>query len=62
MDVTEITSNSFALEWPKGSGRMREFPEVDRAGWFDLDTAREKLVKGQAPFLQALAALVRERP
>jgi predicted NUDIX family NTP pyrophosphohydrolase len=62
VDVTEIASNSFAMEWPKGSGRMREFPEVDRAGWFDLDAAREKLVKGQVPFLQALAALVQERP
>ncbi|HXN38992.1 MAG TPA: NUDIX domain-containing protein [Solirubrobacteraceae bacterium] len=61
VDVTKITSNSFAMEWPKGSGRMREFPEVDRAGWFDLETAREKLVKGQVPFLQALAALVQER-
>ncbi|HLL92201.1 MAG TPA: NUDIX hydrolase, partial [Solirubrobacteraceae bacterium] len=62
VDVTEITSNSFALEWPKGSGRMREFPEVDRAGWFDLDAARVKLVKGQVPFLQALVARVQERP
>jgi predicted NUDIX family NTP pyrophosphohydrolase len=60
VDVTEIASNSFAMEWPKGSGRMREYPEVDRAGWFDLETAREKLVNGQVPFLQALAALVQE--
>jgi predicted NUDIX family NTP pyrophosphohydrolase len=55
LDVAEITSNTFALEWPRGSGRIREFPEVDRAGWFELDAAREKLVKGQAPFLQTLA-------
>jgi predicted NUDIX family NTP pyrophosphohydrolase len=55
LDVAEITSNTFALEWPRGSGRMREFPEVDRAGWFELAAAREKLVKGQEPFLQTLA-------
>jgi predicted NUDIX family NTP pyrophosphohydrolase len=55
MDVTLIRSNSFELEWPRGSGQSRRFPEVDRAGWFDLQTARGKLVAGQAPFLDRLA-------
>lgn len=55
VDVSSITSNSFALEWPRGSGTMRSFPEVDRAAWFDLDEARTKLVKGQVPFLASLA-------
>ena len=57
IDVTAITSNTFELEWPKGSGVVREFPEVDRAQWFDLQSAREKIVKGQVPLLQALQAL-----
>ena len=56
VDVSEIASNTFTIEWPRGSGRMREFPEVDRAGWFDLERAREKLVQGQVPLLDALCA------
>jgi predicted NUDIX family NTP pyrophosphohydrolase len=55
LDVAAITSNTFALEWPRGSGRIQEFPEVDRAAWFELAAAREKLVTGQVPFLQTLA-------
>jgi predicted NUDIX family NTP pyrophosphohydrolase len=55
VDVSAIRSNSFEMEWPSGSGGVQEFPEVDRAGWFDLHAAREKLVKGQTPFLEALA-------
>jgi predicted NUDIX family NTP pyrophosphohydrolase len=54
LDVTEIQSNTFALEWPPGSGRIEEFPEVDRAEWFDVETARRKLVKGQVEFLDRL--------
>ena len=50
-DVSTITSNTFELEWPRGSGNLREYPEVDRADWFDLDTARTKLHKGQVPFV-----------
>ena len=53
-DATTATSNTFALEWPKGSGRIREYPEADRAEWFDIPTAREKLVKGQVAFLDVL--------
>jgi len=49
-----VRSNTFALEWPRGSGRLTEFPEIDRAGWFDAATAREKLVKGQVPFVDLL--------
>lgn len=54
LDVSEIHSTSFALEWPPRSGRLQEFPEVDRAAWFGLDTARRKLVRGQVPLLDAL--------
>jgi predicted NUDIX family NTP pyrophosphohydrolase len=46
------------IEWPRNSGRMLRFPEIDRAGWFDLDTAREKLVKDQRAFLDRLAELL----
>jgi predicted NUDIX family NTP pyrophosphohydrolase len=55
-DAAAIRSNTFTLEWPPRSGRQREFPEVDRAGWFDLPTAEEKLLKSQLPFLQRLRA------
>src|SRR5271170_7336026 len=54
LDVTHSTSNTFALEWPRGSGRLQEFPEVDRVEWVSIDRARRKLVKGQAPFMDAL--------
>ena len=50
----DSSSNTFELEWPRGSGRIREFPEVDRVEWVSVDVARRKLVKGQAPFLDAL--------
>jgi predicted NUDIX family NTP pyrophosphohydrolase len=58
LDVSSIRSNKFTIEWPPRSGRMQEFPEVDRAEWFDLETARRKLVKGQVPFLDLLAAKI----
>lgn len=57
LDVTDTHSNTFELEWPKGSGRMREFPEVDRVGWFAVAQARTKLLKGQRPFLDRLMTL-----
>lgn len=53
-DLAGFHSNTFELEWPRGSGRMQEFPEVDRAEWVTVDVAREKLVKGQVPVLDAL--------
>jgi predicted NUDIX family NTP pyrophosphohydrolase len=56
LDAARITSNSFSLEWPPKSGKMREFPEVDRAEWFSIDVAREKILKGQAGFLDRLLA------
>jgi len=55
LDVSEIESNTFTVEWPRGSGCLREFPEVDRAEWFDAETARRKLVRAQAAFLDALS-------
>ena len=53
-----VGSNTFALEWPRRSGVLQEFPEVDRAAWFTLEQARTKLNGGQVPFLDALDARV----
>ena len=54
LNVDAIRSNTFELEWPKGSGRLRSFPEVDRAAWVSAAVAREKLVAGQVPFVDML--------
>lgn len=54
-DAEAAVSNTFTLEWPPRSGRLQEFPEVDRAEWFDLPTAATKLIKGQLVFLARLA-------
>ena len=58
LDADAIVSGTFPLEWPPRSGRVQHFPEVDRAAWFALDEARAKLVKGQVPYLDRLAALL----
>jgi predicted NUDIX family NTP pyrophosphohydrolase len=49
-----VASNTFEVEWPPRSGRMQRFPEIETAQWFDLETAAEKLVKGQLPILAAI--------
>ena len=54
LDAAAIRSNTFELEWPPRSGRRQAFPEVDRAGWFDPDAAREKLLPAQAAFVDRL--------
>ena len=54
VDVTKTTSNTFELEWPPRSGKMQTFPEVDRAVWFDVDTARRKLLPAQWIFIDRL--------
>ncbi len=50
----QIVSNTFSLEWPRGSGILRSFPEIDDAAWFSEPEARTKLVRGQLPVLDAL--------
>jgi len=50
-DATSLTSNLFEMEWPPRSGNRRSFPEVDRAGWFDLATAARKILASQATIL-----------
>ena len=54
LDAATAQSNVFVMEWPPRSGRQQEFPEIDRAEWFDLETAKEKLVKGQVRFVELL--------
>ena len=61
LDAAAIRSNTFTLEWPPRSGVLREFPEVDRAGWFGLEEAREKLNPAQAAFLDVLCGLLDPR-
>lgn len=55
MDITHIKSNMFDLEWPPKTGQMKQFPEIDKAGWFTLDIAQARIVKGQVALLQKLA-------
>jgi predicted NUDIX family NTP pyrophosphohydrolase len=60
-DEKALRSNTFSMEWPRGSGRMQDFPEIDRAAWFDLDTARRKVVRGQDALFDLLAAELSRR-
>ena len=58
LDADAIRSNTFELEWPPRSGTMQAFPEVDRAGWFSLESARDKLNPAQTAFLDRLRDLL----
>lgn len=58
IDLARVVPGTFEMEWPKGSGRMREFPEIDRVSWFGLEQAGEKIVGGQRPFLDRLAEML----
>jgi predicted NUDIX family NTP pyrophosphohydrolase len=57
-DPAALRSGTFAMEWPPKSGRLQEFPEADRAGWFTLPAAREKILAGQRDFLDQLERLL----
>ncbi|HEY4976744.1 MAG TPA: NUDIX domain-containing protein [Gaiellaceae bacterium] len=54
LDTESICSNSFELEWPRGSGQIQEFPEIDRAAWLSIAQARERLIPAQASFVERL--------
>jgi predicted NUDIX family NTP pyrophosphohydrolase len=54
VDVDDVHSTNFDMEWPPRSGKMQAFPEVDRAGWFDLEGARRKILPAQATFVDRL--------
>jgi predicted NUDIX family NTP pyrophosphohydrolase len=56
-DPDKIRSNTFSMEWPPRSGRQQEFPEVDRAAWFELAAAKEKINKGQVSLIEELQRL-----
>ena len=59
LDADAVRSNTFTMEWPPRSGGTVEFPEIDRAGWFGVEAAREKLVAAQAEFLDRLLERLR---
>jgi predicted NUDIX family NTP pyrophosphohydrolase len=58
LDPAKLVSNAFEMEWPPRSGKVSLFPEIDRAGWFDLGEARAKILEGQAGFLDRLEEAV----
>jgi predicted NUDIX family NTP pyrophosphohydrolase len=57
-DPTGLTSNTFEMEWPPKSGRIAQYPEIDRAAWFMLEAAGTKIMVGQVPLLDELTALL----
>jgi predicted NUDIX family NTP pyrophosphohydrolase len=57
LDPARIESMTFEMEWPPRSGRRATFPEVDQAAWFDLDTARRKILEAQRTFIDRLEAV-----
>lgn len=57
LDPTTVRSNSVSIEWPPRSGKIREYPEVDRCAWFDLRAARRKIHPSQAPLLDRLTGV-----
>lgn len=61
LDASQVRSNTFEIEWPPRSGRMRAFPEVDRAAWFAIDEARRRILPSQAPLLDRLLAALATR-
>lgn len=58
-DPNQLKSNTFSIEWPPKSGRQHQFPEVDRAAWFPLEVAPDKIHKGQRPLLGHLRELLK---
>ena len=58
LDITNIVSNTFTYEWPKNSGKTQEIPEVDKAFWFDIELAKQKLIKGQTGFIDKLLEII----
>ena len=58
LDVTKIVSNTIKFEWPKNSGKIQEIPEVDKAGWFDIELAKKKIIQGQIGFIDKLVEIL----
>lgn len=62
LDVAAVRSNTVEIEWPRGSGRTATFPEIDRAGWFEVAEARERVVVAQAALIDRLVELLAAEP
>jgi predicted NUDIX family NTP pyrophosphohydrolase len=62
LDAKKIKSNRFSLEWPPQSGKQHEFPEVDRAEWFTIEAARERIIEGQIEFIDELLRILETDP
>jgi predicted NUDIX family NTP pyrophosphohydrolase len=62
LDVTKIVSNKFTLEWPKNSGIVNEYPEIEKASWFNIDLAKEKIQNGQLDFIDRLMGFLNCMP
>lgn len=62
LNVSQVKCNSFSLEWPPKSGTIKEYPEIDKAQWFDIEEARKKILKGQAQFLDRLISRLKYIP
>jgi len=62
LDPSKLKSNTFRMEWPPRSGRGVEAPEVDRGGWFTILAARERVLRGQLPFLDRLVDALSQQP
>jgi predicted NUDIX family NTP pyrophosphohydrolase len=58
VDAGKIKSNLFELEWPPKSGKKQQFPEVDKAAWFSIEEAKEKINPAQASFINQLTSLI----
>ncbi len=61
IDTASIVSNSFSVEWPPKSGKHQDFPEVDRVEWFNLDTSKEKINKGQIDLINELMEIISKK-
>jgi predicted NUDIX family NTP pyrophosphohydrolase len=59
IDPSEIKSNEFEIEWPPKSGKKKSFPEIDKAAWFDIKTAKEKINPAQLPLIEELIVKLR---
>jgi predicted NUDIX family NTP pyrophosphohydrolase len=62
VDAAALKSNLFVMEWPRGSGSIKRFPEVDRGAWFDMEEARRRILRSQLPLLDALAQRLERTP
>jgi predicted NUDIX family NTP pyrophosphohydrolase len=58
IDASDIKSNLFKMEWPPRSGAFKEFPEIDKAGWFEFETAKQKIISGQIPIIENLKKIL----